>query len=153
MPFHHCLEQMICLYLHRGCRMNLLNMYQTFVLILHEIIYWKWCAFRSWAARCSLIGNFNYPKLINTEHSVCAFCSEHPLFCVYAKHVSSMILYWDEKGRSCAQGCGNTWLHRTIPFYSVFRAVLFKGVSIYCCVAWQQVDKTGQRGWNIWYVS
>lgn len=36
---------------------------------------------------------FNYSDLVNIEHSVCAFCSEDPLFCVYAKHVSSMILH------------------------------------------------------------
>lgn len=36
MPFCHCLGQTLCL-------MNLLNIYQALVLILHEVIYWKRC--------------------------------------------------------------------------------------------------------------
>lgn len=80
MPFHRWLEQIICLYLRHWSRMNLLNVYQMFVLILHEIIYWKWCPFRSWAARWSLVGNFNYSKLVNIKHSFCAFCVVNIVF-------------------------------------------------------------------------
>lgn len=75
------LEQLMCSYLRCGRRRNILNMYQMFILIWHEVIYWKRRPFRSWADEWPFVGNFNYSELVNINLSVCAFCSEHPHLC------------------------------------------------------------------------